>query len=65
MSDFSRFRMDVDVLCYCGHKATLPHGPVVRLFVAKCWPKDLHSALSRFRCTKCGSAARHLGPVHR
>jgi hypothetical protein len=57
--------MGVDVICFCGHEATLPYMPVVAKFSAKGWPVDLQSALVRFRCTKCGSAARSIGPMGR
>ena len=65
ISDFSRFRKDVDVQCSCGHKATLPFGLVVGRFVTMGWPKGLGSALRHFRCSKCGSTAAHIGPKER
>jgi hypothetical protein len=63
--DFARFRMDVEVTCYCEHKAVLPVRQVVAAFHRNRWPIGLGSALGRFRCTKCGSSAKWIGPLPR
>lgn len=65
IADFLRFRIDVAVECYCGHKNTLPFRDVVRVFHVKQWPYGLDSALGRFKCSRCGSSARHIGPHYR
>ena len=65
ISDFARIGKDVDVVCSCGHKATLPREMVVGRFVARNWPKGLGSALRYFRCSRCGSSAEHIGPKER
>lgn len=62
ISDFARFRKDVEVACSCGHTTVLPYRHVVSAFVANCWPKGLGSALKHFRCLKCGSRPDRIGP---
>lgn len=63
--DFSRYRRDVEVVCYCGHKAVLPHVAVVARFTREGWPISLGSALGHFRCSKCGSSPALIGPMER
>lgn len=65
ISDFLRHGLDVDVECYCGHKNTLDARRVYDWFRAKGHSMHLEWALGRFRCTRCGSAARHIGPRYR
>jgi hypothetical protein len=65
VSDFARFRLDVEVLCSCGHRARLSHITVTSRFSAKRWPKDLSGAARHFRCSLCGERAISVGPVHR
>jgi hypothetical protein len=63
--DFSRHRRDVEVTCYCGHKAVLDFVRVAAVFSRKGWPIGLDSAAGRFRCSKCGSAPAYIGPQER
>lgn len=65
VSDFARFRLDVEVLCRCGHRARLSHVAVTGRFSARGWPKDLATAARHFRCSICGEQAASIGPVHR
>jgi hypothetical protein len=62
INDFMRHRMDVDAICYCGHRNTLPRLMVFERFSRKGWPRGLEGALAHFRCSRCGSCARHIGP---
>ena len=63
--DFSRHRRDIEVVCYCGHKAVLPYREVVARFSRGGWSISLGSAASHFRCSKCGSSPRQVGPMER
>lgn len=63
IKDFSRHRYDIEMTCYCGHKATLAVGPVGARFVSERWPVDLNLAVRYFRCSKCGGRPRQIGPM--
>jgi hypothetical protein len=65
VSDFSRFRQDVELECRCGHKAVLPFGQVVARFVARGWPKGIEMAWQHFRCSRCGARPCRVGPMER
>jgi hypothetical protein len=65
LHDFSRHRRDIELTCYCGHKAVLSHIAVVAKFARNNWPIALGSAAGHFRCSKCGSAPRQIGPMER
>jgi hypothetical protein len=65
IKDFARHRMPIELVCYCGHVATLPFLPVVQRFVEKGWPVGLEMAMGYFRCRRRGSSPRHIGPVGR
>jgi hypothetical protein len=63
--DFSRHRRDIEVTCYCGHKAVLSYVAVVGRFSRENWSIGLDSAAEHFRCSKCGSAPAYIGPQER
>ena len=65
MRDFSRHRMDIDVVCGCGYRATLPYLDVAMHFQRMGWGSGLDAALRRFRCSKCGCRPVRLGPIGR
>jgi hypothetical protein len=65
LHDFSRHRRDIEVICYCGHKAVLPFAPVIQRFSREGWPTSLGSALKHFRCSRCGSSPAQIGPMER
>jgi hypothetical protein len=65
MHDFAGHRRDVEVVCYCGHNKVLPYRPVIAKFSRENWPTSLGSAAKHFRCSKCGSAPAHIGPMER
>lgn len=65
LHDFSRHRRDIELVCYCGHRAILSHIAVNRRFIERGWPTSLGSALERFRCSKCGSCPMQIGPMER
>ena len=65
MADFMRFGIDINVECYCGRKTILPYLPVLLKFYHEGWSHNLDSALGHFKCRKCGSTARHIGPHYR
>ena len=69
MRDFDRHRMDIEVVCACGHSAVLPRGPVVARFEAEGWYMGLNdgwpfgSPYTHFCCTRCRrKAAVRIGP---
>jgi hypothetical protein len=63
--DFSRHRRDIELVCYCGHKAVLDFSPVVQAFARNNWPISLGLAAGYFRCSRCGSSPRLIGPLER
>lgn len=65
MADFSRFGLDIELACDCGHKTVLPYRPVLRRFMDEGWPKGLGSAAKHFRCRKCGDRPERIGPAYR
>lgn len=65
IGDFMRFGMDIAVECYCGRMSVLPWLPVVMKFHTEGWSGNLDAAARRFKCRRCGSIARHLGPRYR
>jgi hypothetical protein len=65
LGDFMRFGIDVDVICYCGHKRAFPASVLVSWFSNKGWPMGIHAALRYFRCSKCGSRPKCIGPPPR
>ena len=65
LHDFARHRRDIEVTCYCGHKAVLPYVPVLAKFSRENWPINLGSAARHFRCSNCGSAPAYIGPIER
>ena len=65
LHDFARHRRDIEVTCYCGHKAVLPYHPVIAKFSRENWPIGLGSATEHFRCSKCGSSPAYIGPMER
>jgi pyrrolidone-carboxylate peptidase len=65
LHDFSRHRRDIEVTCYCGLKAVLPYREVVTKFSRAGWPITLEIAAGHFRCSKCGSSPRQIGPMER
>ena len=65
MHDFARHRRDIEVTCYCGHKAVLPYREVIARFSAEGWSISLGNAAGHFRCSECGSAPAYIGPIER
>ena len=65
LHDFARHRRDIEVTCYCGHKAVLPYVPVIAISSRENWPIGFGVAASYFRCSKCGSAPAFIGPRER
>ena len=63
--DFARHRRDIEVTCYCGHKAVLDYRLVIARFSRESWPIGLGSAAGHFRCSKCGSSPAGIGPMER
>jgi hypothetical protein len=45
LHDFSRHHRNIEVRCYCGHKAVLPYQPVIDRFSREGWPISLGSAV--------------------
>ena len=65
LHDFARHRRDLEVKCYCGHKAVLPYREVIHKFSRENWPIGLGSAAQHFRCSNCGSSPAFIGPMER
>jgi hypothetical protein len=77
MHDFLRHRMDVELECRCGHKATLDARMVSDRFDRNKWYTGLGDGYSmgaphtHFYCTRCYARGRgkvrptHIGPWER
>ncbi|HYD23826.1 MAG TPA: hypothetical protein VEB68_03450 [Croceibacterium sp.] len=63
--DFVRHRCDIEVTCYCGHRAVLARLEVVARFNREGWPIGLAGAASHFRCKACGSCPANIAPAPR
>ncbi|MEO7550843.1 MAG: hypothetical protein ABIT09_06850 [Croceibacterium sp.] len=65
IGDFIRHGHDIEIACYCGHKAILPAVKVALKFTRESWPLGLGLATRHFRCSKCGSSPSQIGPMRR
>lgn len=77
LEDFSRHRMNIEVVCRCGHRAVLETGWVLARFREKGWSTSLGGAVwfadayARFFCSKCYARGRgvvrpaRIGPGER
>jgi hypothetical protein len=63
MKDFSRFNVDIRVICKCGKASVLSYRRVLATFARKGWSYELESAKSRFRCLGCRRRASRIEPA--
>ena len=56
--ELSRHRLNLAVICRCGHESVLDGRRLHSRFARENWPSDLSKTLQRLRCVKCA----HLYP---